>query len=115
MTQAPPPGERPRRSSSPTYVGGGAKGGTSGSRWRGESATDVDEIVADDAGSDPALDALRSLVATAIESVAPLHKADTAFAPGSPFLAVSEPALLLQFLSLRTLGGAVGNGQPLHA
>src|ERR1017187_9671471 len=52
-------------------------------------------------------------VATTIQSVAPLEYADAAFAPGSPFLAVAEPALLLFPLAFGALGGAIGYGDAL--
>jgi hypothetical protein len=42
-----------------------------------------------------------------------LDHADAPLAPGPPFLAVAEPALLLLALARSTLGGAIGNANPL--
>src|SRR5437016_2630478 len=44
-----------------------------------------------------------------------LEKTDAAFAAGAPLLSVAEPAFLLEPLTLRTLGAAVGDGYSLDA
>jgi hypothetical protein len=53
----------------------------------GESVSDADEIVADDAEPDPAPHPVVALVPAAIEPVAPLDYADTALRSGAPLLA----------------------------
>ena len=45
--------------------------------------------------------------------MAPLEYADAAFAAGSPFLAVAEPALLLFPFAFGALAGAIGYGHTL--
>src|SRR5437667_1691833 len=72
-------------------------------------ATDVDEVVGDDAEPDPALHSGTALVTAAIEPVSPFDDADAPFASGSPFLAIAEPALFLLTLALGALGGAIGD------
>jgi hypothetical protein len=42
-----------------------------------------------------------------------LDHADAPLAPGPPFLAVAEPALLLLAPARSALGGAIGNADPL--
>src|ERR1039458_6372128 len=84
-----------------------------GLRAVGQHATDVDEVVGDYPETNPALHSVVTFVATTIQSVAPLEYADAAFAPGSPFLAVAEPALLLFPLAFGALGGAIGYGDAL--
>jgi len=41
--------------------------------------------------------------------MASLQKTDATLATGPPLLGVAEPALFLESLTLRTLGGAIGN------
>jgi hypothetical protein len=60
-----------------------------------QCATDVEEIVGDDAEPDPTLHSGLALVAAAAEPVSPLDDTDASLASGPPFLAVAEPALLL--------------------
>jgi hypothetical protein len=81
----------------------------------GESAADVDQLVADDAQTDPTLHAGLSFVATAIQSVASLEQTDAAFASGAPLLCVAEPALFLQLLAFCALGGAIGGRDPPYS
>ena len=59
----------------------------------------IDEVVGDDAKADPALHSGKAFVATSIQSVSSLDDTNAAFAPGAPFLAVSEPALFLLALA----------------
>src|ERR1700687_454684 len=83
--------------------------GWSSARGRsGQGATDVDQVVGDDAQADPALDALGPFVTGSVQPVAPLQEADPALASGSPLLGMAEPALLLQLLALGALGTEVG-------
>ena len=70
---------------------------------------DVDEVIGDDAKTDPALDTGRALVAATVQTVSTLRKTDTAFASGAPLLGVAEPALLFELLALGALGGAIGD------
>src|ERR1035441_9783644 len=86
----------------------GTEEGWGGLRAVRQHATDVDEVVGDYPETNPALHSVVTFVATTIQSVAPLEYADAAFAPGSPFLAVAEPALLLFPLAFGALGGAIG-------
>src|SRR5437867_12276393 len=113
MAHAPPPGQRQCELS--LFGWDEATESASGFRRSGESAADIDEVVADDAESDPAFHAVLSFVTTAIESMASLYEADPALASGSPFLAITEPALFLQLLALVALGRAVRNRQALHS
>jgi hypothetical protein len=55
----------------------------------------ADEIIADHAESNPALDATLTLVPAAVKAVAALHHANASFTASPPFLPVAEPALLL--------------------
>ena len=76
---------------------------------------DVDAIIRDHPEPDPTLHAGIAFVAAARESMSPLDHADAALASGAPFLAVAEPALLLQALALGTLARAIGNAHALDA
>ena len=94
----------------------GTKGASSALSRRGECATDVDQVIGDDAQADPALDAGQAFVATAVQAMAALEETDPAFAACAPLLSVAEPAFLLEPLSLRTaLGREVGDGDSLDA
>src|SRR5258705_2362308 len=81
----------------------------------GQHSADVNEVVADHAESNPALHSTITFVTATVQSMPPFHHADASFATGSPFLAVSEPALFLLPLTLGAFGGAIGNAYPLHA
>src|SRR5262249_43278574 len=72
-------------------------------------ATDVDDVIGDDAETNPAVHSDKSLVSAACEAVAPLGHADASFTSGAPFLTVAEPALFLLALALRAFGGAIGD------
>src|SRR5215831_2886557 len=78
-------------------------------------ATNIDEIIGDHAEPDPALHSVLAFIPTTVEPVSPLGHADAAFAAGPPFLAVTEPALLLLAPALSALGGAVGDADALDA
>ena len=67
-------------------------------------ATDVNDIVGDDAEPHPAVHSDVALVAAAVETVSPLDHADASLASGAPFLAVAEPALFLLALAFEALG-----------
>src|ERR1700738_5087738 len=58
-------------------------------------ATDIDNIVGDDAEPDPTVHSDVALVAAAVEAIAPFDHADASLASGAPLLAVAEPALFL--------------------
>src|SRR5437870_4572150 len=81
----------------------------------GEDPPHVDEVVTDDAESNPTVHPVVAFVPAAIESMTPLDHADAPFATGSPFLPIAEPALLLLLLPLRALGGAIGNADALDS
>src|ERR1700704_6951976 len=72
-------------------------------------ATDVDDIVGDNAEPDPPVHSDESLVAATGEAVPSLDHADASLAPGAPLLAVTEPALFLLALAFKAFGGAIGN------
>src|SRR5207245_6380072 len=76
-------------------------------------ATDVDDVVCDDAEPDPTLHSGIAFVAAAIEPVSPLDHADASLASGPPFLSVAEPALPLLSFALGALGRTVGNADAL--
>src|SRR5258705_12411822 len=78
-------------------------------------ATDVDDVVGDDAEPDPTLHSGIAFVAAAIEPVSPLDHADASLASGPPFLSVAEPALPLLSFALGALGRMVGNAVALDA
>ncbi len=78
-------------------------------------ATDVDDVVGDDAEPNPTLHSGIAFVAAAIEPVSPLNHADASLASGPPFLSVAEPALPLLSFALRALGRTVGNADALDA
>src|SRR5712691_10086695 len=80
-----------------------------------QGETEVDQIVADDSESHPALHPRVAFVAAAVESVAALEQADASLGAGPPFLPLLEPALLLFTLPLRALRGAVGHRHPCDA
>jgi hypothetical protein len=69
----------------------------------------MDEVVCDHAESDPAPDAVGSLVAGSLQAVAPFQHTDAALTAGAPFLQLLEPALFLPLFPGRTLGGVAGN------
>jgi hypothetical protein len=56
-------------------------------------ATDVDDVVGDDAEADPAVHSNGASVSAAIEAMSPFDDADASLASSAPFLAVAEPAL----------------------
>ena len=75
----------------------------------------IDQVIGDDAQADPALDAGHAFVATAVQAVATFEQTDTTLAAGAPLLGVAEPAFLLEPLTLRALGGAIGDGDSFDA
>ena len=62
---------------------------------------DVHEIVGDDTEADPAVHAVFTMVATAVESVSAFEHADAAFTAGAPPLPATEPALAFKRTSRR--------------
>jgi hypothetical protein len=56
-----------------------------------DGATDVDDVVGDEAETHPAVHSDRALVSAAVEAVSPFDDADAPLASGAPFLAVAEP------------------------
>src|SRR6266436_6984598 len=89
--------------------------------WQCESApggqvkSDVDHIICQDPQTNPAFDAVRSLVSGAIQPMPPFENADAPFATGAPFLGFLEPRLLLFLFAFLALGGTAGNTDSLHA
>ena len=81
----------------------------------GEVPSHVDKVVADDTESNPTVHPVIAFVPAAIESMTSFDHADAAFATGSPFLPIAEPALLLFFFSLFALGGSIGNADALDS
>src|SRR5215470_7297928 len=79
------------------------------------SATDVDEVVSDDAEADPAIHSDRSLVAATAKAVSPFDDADAPLASGAPLLAVAEPALFLLAFAFEAFGRTIGNADALDA
>src|SRR5215470_1510140 len=77
------------------------------------SATDVDEIVGDDAEADPAIHSNRSLVAAAAKAVSPFDDADAPLASSAPLLAVTEPALFLLTFAFKAFGRAIADTDAL--
>jgi hypothetical protein len=67
-------------------------------------ATNVDDVVGDDAEPDPAAHSEVALVSAAVEAMSPLDGADASFTSGAPFLAAAEPPLSLFALAFKTLG-----------
>ena len=91
--------------------------------WRGRDdsrsrllfhdATDVDDVVGDDAETHPAVHSDGALVSAAVEAVSSFDDADASLASGAPFLAVAESALSLLALAFRAFGRAIGNANAL--
>ena len=81
----------------------------------GECVPDIDQVVGDDAEADPALDARHAFVTASVQAMAALEQTDAALTAGAPSLSVTEPAFLLEAFALGTLGGAIGDGDPLDA
>src|SRR6516164_459482 len=74
------------------------RGGAAGRLWVAlvlDRATNIDEVVGKHPKSDPAFDANIASISAAVETMPPLGDADAPLAAGAPFLAVSEPTLLL--------------------
>jgi hypothetical protein len=63
-------------------------------RLRAQVTAQVDQGVGDDSEADAALHSIASAIAAPLQPAVPLHDADAPFAAGSPFLPLSEPALL---------------------
>src|ERR1700691_5600184 len=93
---------------------GGARSDLRGS-FLFHRATDVDDIVGDDAEPDPTVHSDESLVAATDEAVASLDHADASLTSGAPLLTVAEPALSLLALALRAFGRAIGNADAFDA
>src|SRR5213592_1448352 len=80
-----------------------------GREARGQRPADIDEVIGNDSQTHPAMPARVTFIEAAAESVASLEHADAPFAADAPFLSFAEPALLLAFSTLRTLGAQIGN------
>src|SRR6516164_5842980 len=74
----------------------------------------ADQVVSDDAKTNPALHAGLTSIAAAAEPVSALDHADAPLTPRSPFLAVAEPGLLLLAPARRTLRGAIRYAHSLY-
>src|SRR3972149_506939 len=75
---------------------------------------DVDQIVGDDAETDPPLHAVVTFIEAAVETVSSLEETDAPFRTGAPFLSLAKPALLLVSLPLGALGGTIRYRHLLH-
>jgi hypothetical protein len=64
-------------------------------RPEGDNLADVDQIVRDDAQSNPLFHSLIAFVTTPIQTVPPLEHTDPPFASGAPGLRFTKPPLLL--------------------
>src|SRR5262249_20798360 len=73
--------------------------------------THADQVVSDDAETDPALHL--APIAAAGEPMSPLDHADATLTSRSPFLAIAEPTFLLLAPARGTLAGAIGYAYPL--
>src|ERR1035438_10015903 len=80
-----------------------------------QNPADVDQRVGNHSQAHPAVEAVGTSIAAAIQSVPPLQHADPALTPGSPFLSFLEPAFLLKLFPDRTLGRAAGDRNPFHS
>src|SRR5262249_242493 len=75
--------------------------------------THTDQVVGDDAETDPAPACLLAPIAAAAEPMPPPGHADATLASRSAFLAIAEPAFLLLAPARGTLAGAIGYAYPL--
>src|SRR5258708_16437507 len=73
---------------------------------------DMDDVVGDDAESDPAPDAVRPFVERSAQPMPTFENTDAAFTPGAPFLKLLEPTLLLPLLACGALGVMTPNPYP---
>jgi hypothetical protein len=64
-------------------------------RLRGQNSSDIDQIVGNNAQSNPSFHPIVAAVATPIQAVTSFEHADSPFASGAPSLRPSEPALFL--------------------
>ena len=80
----------------------------------GKGLTDIYQVIADHAESDPSFHSGVSFVTASTQSVPAFEYADSSFATGSPLLSFAEPALLLISAPFRAPGGTIGNGKTLY-
>ena len=70
----------------------------------------MNDVIGDDAESDPAPYAGRSFVERSAQPVAAFENTDTTFTVGAPFLQLFEPTLLLPLFAGGAFGVVAGNG-----
>ena len=78
----------------------------------GQVGTDMNDIVGDNAESDPAPDAVRSFIERSPQPMPAFENTDAALTTGAPFLKLFEPTLLLTLLADGTLGVMARNRYP---
>src|SRR6202158_306892 len=78
-------------------------------------ASDVDDIICDDAEADPTFHSDVTFVSAAIEPMAPLDHADSSLTSDAPLLAVAEPALPLLAFALGAFGRSIRDANTLDA
>lgn len=78
----------------------------------GQVGTDVNDIVGDNAESDPAPDAVQSSIERSPHSMPTFENTDTALAACAPFLKLLEPTLLLPEFASWALGVMTRDGYP---
>ena len=64
-------------------------------RLKRQNSSNIDQIVRDDAESNPSFHAVFTAIATAIQTVSSFKHTDPTFASRSPGLGLPEPSLLL--------------------
>jgi hypothetical protein len=72
----------------------------------------MNDIVGDDAESDPTSDAVRSSVEGSPQAMPPFENTDAAFTACAPFLKISEPPLLVPLFASGTLGVVARDRDP---
>src|SRR5215467_256808 len=77
--------------------------------------THVDEVIGDNAQAHPSSQARHAAISASCQAMSPFEHADSAFASGSPLLAVLEPASLLQSASFLAVRAPVRYGNVLHS
>src|SRR5437763_8066563 len=70
----------------------------------GQVGPSMNSVVSYHTQSDPAPDAVRPSIQRSPQPMSPLENTDAAFAAGTPFLKLLEPALLLPLLARRAFG-----------
>lgn len=87
----------------------------SGGRAVVEEGRNIDQVVGDDAQSDPAMHTIVAMVAAPSQSVTALQHTDPSFAPGAPALPPTKPALWFMGAPGSRLSAARGQDHATHA